>query len=74
MRKRTGRPPDSAWTTAFSTPQSKNAQQAVEKALKALCLFKGMPVKKTHRISGLPCDLLQSGVDCALDDEDCEWS
>lgn len=52
-------------------PSIQNAQQSVEKALKALCLLGGVPVRKTHSIGGLRHDLLQSGVDCELDEEDC---
>jgi HEPN domain-containing protein len=31
-------------------PCLQNAQQAVEKTLKALCLLSGLPLKKTHSI------------------------
>jgi len=53
-------------------PTIQNAQQAVEKALKSLCLHAGLPIRKTHSISGLRRDLLQVGVDCGLDDEACD--
>ena len=49
-----------------------NAQQAVEKALKALCLHAGLPIRKTHSIAGLRRDLFQAGVDCGLDDDACD--
>jgi HEPN domain-containing protein len=52
-------------------PSIQNAQQAVEKALKGLCLLKGIPLRRTHSITGLRHDLLQSGVDCGIDEEDC---
>jgi HEPN domain-containing protein len=49
-----------------------NAQQAVEKALKAICLLKDMPLKKTHSISELAADVRMAGVKPPLNDDDCE--
>ena len=53
-------------------PSIQNAQQAVEKALKALCLHVGLPIRKTHSIGGLRHDLLQARYVCPLDDDDCD--
>lgn len=52
-------------------PAVQNAQQAVEKALKSLCVQLGMPVRKTHNIARLNMDLVAKGVDCGLDDHAC---
>lgn len=53
-------------------PSLQNAQQAAEKALKALCLARGFPLHKTHNISGLRNTLRGPGVDAGLSDEECE--
>ncbi len=53
-------------------PSIQNAQQTVEKALKALCLHAGLTVKKTHSIAGLRHDLLQANQACPLDEGDCD--
>ena len=53
-------------------PCLQNAQQAVEKSLKALCLLFGMPIKKTHSIEGLRNELNDGGVPETLNDEECE--
>lgn len=58
--------------SALLNPCLQNAQQAVEKALKALCLAAGSPLKKTHSISELRGDLLGQGVDVGLAEEDAE--
>jgi len=42
-------------------PCLQNAQQAVEKSLKALCLAIGLPLKKTHSIAELIADLRCAG-------------
>jgi len=43
-------------------PCLQNAQQAVEKSLKALCLAIGLPLKKTHSIAELIADLRCAGI------------
>ncbi|MFA5812373.1 MAG: HEPN domain-containing protein [bacterium] len=53
-------------------PCLQNAQQAVEKTLKALCVAHGVPLKRTHSISELRGDLLNKGVNTELSDEECE--
>jgi len=53
-------------------PCLQNAQQAVEKALKALHLASGLPLKKTHSIGELRADLLRAKVDLALSEEAAE--
>ena len=47
-------------------PCLQNAQQAVEKALKALHIASGLPLKKTHSIGELRGDLLRAKVDPGL--------
>jgi len=47
-------------------PCLQNAQQATEKARKALCLASGLPLKKTHSIAELRGDLLQAQADPGL--------
>lgn len=53
------------------SPCIQNAQQAVEKALKARCLALGLPLRRTHSIGGLQADLRSAGQSCTLDDDDC---
>ena len=48
-----------------------NAQQAVEKYLKALTIEYGLPFKKTHTIFVLWQALADHGFDTALTEEDC---
>ena len=47
-----------------------NAQQAVEKALKALSLMIGLPLKKTHSIAELAADLRRAGVEIEFSEDD----
>jgi len=53
-------------------PCLQNAQQAVKKALKALHLAGGLPLKKTHSIGELRGDLLRAKVDPVLSEEAAE--
>ena len=53
-------------------PSLQNAQQAVEKALKAMSLLAGLPLKRTHSIQELRRDLQGRGIEVGLMDEDCE--
>ncbi len=53
-------------------PCLQNAQQAVEKALKALWIAEGLPLKKTHSIQELTGDLRHRGIDVELEEDDCE--
>lgn len=53
-------------------PCLQNAHQAVEKALKALCLKHGLSVKRTHSISGLDQDLRAQGAESGLTQEECD--
>lgn len=53
-------------------PCLQNAQQAVEKALKALHLASGLPLKKTHSIGELRSELLRANVDPGLSEDGAE--
>lgn len=72
MRGKTSKPPAFVLENNLLNPSIHSAQQSVEKAIKALCLHMGLIVKKTHSIGGLRRDLLQAGMDCALEDNDCD--
>jgi HEPN domain-containing protein len=48
-----------------------NAQQSVEKYLKALIIERELPFKKTHAIFVLWQSLADNGFDTALTEEDC---
>ena len=47
-----------------------NAQQAMEKAFKALSLTVGLPLKKTHSIAELVADLRGTGVEIEFSEDD----
>ena len=49
-----------------------NAQQATEKALKAIRFARGLPLKKTHSIRELRDDAARIGVEVPLSDDDCD--
>jgi HEPN domain-containing protein len=49
-----------------------NAQEAVEKALKALHLASGLPLKRTHSIGELRSELLRVNVDPGISEDDAE--
>jgi HEPN domain-containing protein len=53
-------------------PCLQNAQQAVEKALKAILIHRSIPLKRTHSIRDLNRDLLKGGLGTNLAEEDCE--
>ncbi len=50
----------------------RNAQQAVEKYLKAALIEKGMPIPKTHNIELLNRELAAAGLQTGLTDDECE--
>jgi HEPN domain-containing protein len=56
----------------YYNPALQNAQQAVEKTLKALILQNNLEFRKTHSIQDLSGILAAVGVDVELTDEDCE--
>lgn len=56
----------------YYNPSLQNAQQAVEKTLKALVMEKGMAFRKTHSIQELRDALADAGVTLGLTDENCE--
>jgi HEPN domain-containing protein len=51
-------------------PSLQNAQQAVEKALKAMGLACGVPLKKTHSIGELRRGLLSVGIDPGITEDE----
>ena len=53
-------------------PCLQNAQQAVEKALKAIRGRRGLALKRTHSIRDLNRDLVASGVTTGLGEDDCD--
>jgi len=53
-------------------PCLQNAQQAVEKALKAILVHRNKPLKRTHSIRDLERDLRMDGLETGLAEEDCE--
>ncbi len=53
-------------------PCLQNAQQAVEKALKAILAHRNMPLRRTHSIRELERDLRKDGLETDLSEEDCE--
>jgi len=53
-------------------PCLQNAQQAVEKALKGLCLVRGLPLRRTHSIGGLRAQILAAGANCGVDNDECD--
>jgi HEPN domain-containing protein len=53
-------------------PCLQNAQQAVEKALKAVLVHRNIPLKRTHSIRDLNRDLLRDGLETNLTEDDCE--
>jgi len=53
-------------------PSLQNAQQAVEKALKAMGLARGLPLKKTHSIGVLRQGLLGVGLDPGLTEDEAD--
>lgn len=58
--------------TGLLNPCLQNAQQAVEKALKAMRVRQNMPLKRTHSIRDLNRDLAIVGVETGLTEDDCE--
>ena len=53
-------------------PCLQNTQQAVEKALKAIRVYRNMPARRTHSIRDLNRDLVIAGISTSLTEEDCE--
>lgn len=53
-------------------PSLQNAQQAVEKALKAVGLASGIPLKRTHSIGELRRGLLDMGIDPGLTEDEAD--
>ncbi len=53
-------------------PALQNAQQAVDKSLKAVWVLKGQTVRKTHYIADLVEDLASLGVDARVSPQECD--
>ena len=53
-------------------PCLQNAQQAIEKALKALLILRSTPIKRTHSIRDLNHDLQLAEFETGLTEEECE--
>lgn len=61
-----------ALAAGLLNPCLQNAQQAVEKALKAVRIRRTMAMKRTHSIRDLNRDLARDGFETGLSEEDCE--
>lgn len=53
-------------------PTLQNAQQAAEKAIKAILIERGAAIRKTHSIGELAGFLREFKVDLQISDEECE--
>ncbi len=53
-------------------PCLQNAQQAIEKSLKAVLIERSIPLKRTHSINELANILAESGMTFGLTEEDCD--
>jgi HEPN domain-containing protein len=56
----------------FYNPCLQNAQQCIEKLLKALLIEKGIPLKRTHDILELYQLLQQLGIELNLSEDECD--
>lgn len=61
-----------ALESGLLNPCLQNAQQAVEKTLKAMRVCRGLPARRTHSIRDLNRDLTAAGLDTNLTEDDCE--
>jgi HEPN domain-containing protein len=61
-----------ALDSGLFNPCIQNAQQATEKALKAIGFARRLPLNKTHSIHELRDDLVATGLDSALTDDECD--
>ena len=57
---------------ALLNPCLQNAQQTVEKALKAIRIHRNMRLRQTHSIRDLNHALARIGLETGLSEEDCE--
>jgi HEPN domain-containing protein len=53
-------------------PSVQNAQQAVEKSLKAMSVAAEIPIEKTHNVSRLVWILAEKGTKVPISQEECE--
>jgi HEPN domain-containing protein len=58
--------------SSLFNPSLQNAQQAVEMALKAMGLVRGVPLTKTHSIGELRRGLLDAGFDPGLTEDEAD--
>jgi len=49
-----------------------NAQQAIEKALKAVLIFKRIPFKRTHDVFELNKELLKNEITIDISEDECD--
>jgi len=61
-----------AMGSSLLNPALQNAQQEVEKSLKAVWPLKGQTVQKTHYIADLVENLASLGVDAGLSPQECD--
>lgn len=60
-------------TSSLFNPCLQNAQQCVEKALKAFMIHQSIELKKTHSISELRNILIQKRIEINITEEECEF-
>lgn len=60
------------FAAALLNPCLQNAQQTVEKALKAIRIHRNMRLRQTHSIRDLNRSLARTGIETGLSEEDCE--
>jgi len=53
-------------------PCLQNAQQAIEKALKAVLIFKRIPFKRTHDVFELNKELLKNEITIDISEDECD--
>ncbi len=63
---------DMALQAGLLNPCLQNAQQTVEKALKAIRVQRNMSMRRTHSIRDLSRDVAAVGLQTGLTEEDCE--
>jgi HEPN domain-containing protein len=59
-------------SSGLFNPCIQNAQQAIEKALKALIVHRSLPFRRIHSIDALRKDVLSVGLTIDLTNEECD--